>query len=70
MQFHIQVKCEFIVKKLHRMRAMRDMTLHMTLSEPQRGADPTPQKYICIMDMSLPGQIIKSKKKLKLKISV
>jgi len=45
---------------------MRDMTL----PEPQRGEDPTPEKYICIMDLSLLGQIIKSKIKLKLKISV
>ena len=55
----LQVKCEVIVKKkLHRMRAMRDMevcfrtSLHMTLPEPQRGEDPKPENYIGIMDLS------------------
>ena len=45
-------------------------SLHKTLPEPQRGEDPTPEKYISIMDLSLLRQIIKSKIKLKLKISV
>ena len=72
-----QVKCEVIVKKNFTgcerceiwSSAFRT-SLHMTLPEPQRGEDPTPEKYICIMDLSLLGQIIKSKIKLKLKISV
>ena len=43
----------------------------MTLPEPERDEDPTPEKekYICIMDLSLLRQIIKSKIKLELKIS-
>ena len=45
-------------------------SLHMTLPEPQRGEDPTPEKYICIIDSSLLGQIVRSKIKLELKISV
>ena len=39
-------------------------------SAGRRREDPKPEKYICIMDLSLLGQIIKSKIKLKLKISV
>ena len=39
----------------------------MTLPEPQRGEDPTPEKYICFMDLSLLGQINKSKIKLKVR---
>ena len=42
----------------------------MTFPEPQRVEDPSPEKYICTMDLSPLGQIIKSKMKLKLKISV
>ena len=29
----------------------------MTLPEPQRGEDPTPEKYISIMDLSPVGKI-------------
>ena len=36
----------------------------MTLQKPQRGEDPTPEKYITIMDLSPLGQINKSKKKI------
>ena len=50
---------------------MRDMercffrtSLHMTLPEPQRGEDSTPEKYISIMNLLPPGQISKSKIKL------
>ena len=65
--------CEVIENKLHSIRAMRHMercffrislTLHVTLQEPQRGEDPTPDKYISLMDLSPPGQISKSKIKL------
>ena len=56
----IQEKCKVIVKKLHRMRAMRDMercfffrnSLCMTLPEPQRSEDPTPEKYISIQNQN------------------
>ena len=34
---------------------------HMTLPEPQRSKDPTPDKYISIMDLSPLGQISESK---------
>ena len=35
--------------------------MHMNLAEPQRGEDPTAEKYITIIDLSPRGQIIKSK---------
>ena len=39
---------------------------HMTLPEPQLGEAPTPEKYIGIKNLSLLGQINKSKMKLYL----
>ena len=50
------------------MRATRDIwsgfvqtSLHMTLPEPQGSEDPTPEKYISILDLSPVEQINKSK---------
>ena len=40
------------------------ISLHMTMEEPQRGEDHTPEKYISIMDFSPLGLINKSKIKL------
>ena len=70
----IQVKCEVIVKKTSQETSdaryeavFFRSSLHMTLSEPQRGEDPTPEKYISIVDLSPLGQISQSKIKRYLK---
>ena len=62
-----QVKCEVNVKRLHRLRATRDIERCLSgftayhFARASAGEDPTPENYFSIMDLSRLGQISKSK---------